>query len=135
MAIPFPKTIIVFGNPDLPMDSLPLRILPELKKRVPDAQFLLLDPNEEWFTLSEVEGPQDVTVIDTVQGIEKVTVFADLKHFASAPRLTMHDFDALSYLRYLEKLGKVKKVTVIGVPPEIEEAKAIEEVAVMLRPS
>jgi Ni,Fe-hydrogenase maturation factor len=123
------KTVIVFGNPDLPMDSLPQRILPELKKRVPDTEFLLLDPNEEWPNID------DFTVIDTVQGIDKVTVFSELNQFASAPRLTMHDFDALSYLRYLEKLGKVKKVTIIGVPMGIDEAKAVEEVTAMLRPS
>jgi hypothetical protein len=123
------RTIIVFGNPDLPMDSLPLRILPKLVRRVQKTTFLVLDPNEEWPNVD------DFTVIDTVQGIDKVTVFTDLKQFASAPRLSMHDFDALSYLRYLEKLGKVKKVTVIGVPPEIEEARAVEEVTAMLRPS
>ena len=86
-------TVIVFGNPDLPQDSLPLRILPELKKRMSGAEFLVLDPNEEWPDLD------DFTVIDTAQGIDKITVFADLKQFAAAPRLTMHDFDAIAYLR------------------------------------
>ena len=117
------KTIIVFGNPDLPMDSLPLRIVPELAKRVQKTTFLILDPNEEWPNID------DFTVIDTVRGIDKVTVFNELKQFVSAPRLTMHDFDALTYLRYLEKLGKVKNVKIIGVPANIEEHLAIEEIA------
>jgi hypothetical protein len=127
MATPSSKIVIVFGNPDLPMDSLPLRILPELKKRVPGADFLVLDPNEEFPELD------DFMVIDTVQGIDEVTIFKDLKNFASAPRLTMHDFDAIAYLRYLEKLGKIQQVTVIGVPTTYDESRAIAEVVSMLR--
>lgn len=33
----------------------------------------------------------------------------------------MHDFDALMQLRLLQRLGKLKEVTIIGVPPEMDE--------------
>ncbi len=116
---PAPSIIYVFGNPDLPMDSLPLTILPDLRKKFPQIQFEVKDPNEEW------EVPEELTIIDTVDGIKEVKVFHDLAQFASTPRVTMHDFDALTNLRYLQKLGKIKKVKVIGVPMEISAQEAL----------
>ena len=125
-------TVIVFGNPDLPMDSLPLRLVPELKKQFPETAFLVLDPNEEWpFDAARGESGE-FTVIDTVLGIEKITVFDDLDHFTVAPRLSVHDFDALAYMLYLRKLGKVKKVAVIGVPPTATPDKVIATLATRL---
>ena len=118
--------VYVFGNPDLPADSLPLRILPELEKNFPRVQFRVKDPNEEW------DVPEELVVIDTVQGVNKVTVFNDLARFIAAPRVTMHDFDALANLRYLQKLGKLKKIKIIGVPPAMDEAAALEAVGSLL---
>lgn len=120
------KTVIVFGNPDLPMDSMPLRLVPELEKRLPDIKFHLLDPNEEWHI------PKEFVVLDTVQGIEHVTVFHDLKHFAAAPRVSMHDFDALTNLLYLKKLDKVTNVKIVGVPPNLTFENALANVLATL---
>jgi len=120
------KTVVVFGNPDLPMDSLPLRLVPELEKRLTNFKFRTLDPNEEW------DLPKEFFVLDTVQGIEHVTVFQDLKHFASAPRLSMHDFDALTNLLYLQKLGKIKNAVIVGVPPTLDFTNALANVLATL---
>lgn len=122
-----PATVYIFGNPDLPADSLPLRILPRLREAFPVVTFVVRDPNEEW------EIPEEFVVIDTVAGIDRVKVFSDLSAFAAAPRLTMHDFDALANLRYLLKLGKLKRIKIIGVPPVMPEGQVLEEVSVMLR--
>lgn len=121
------KDIFVFGNPDLDFDSLPLKILPRLQEQFPDIQFNIVDPNEEW------DMPEEVVVIDTVVGMEKVAMLNGLEQFVAAPRVTMHDFDALAQLRYLQKLGKIKKVTVIGVPPSISEDEALEVVSEMIK--
>ena len=116
-------TIFVFGNPDLPADSLPLQILPALKKRCPGVIFKVQDPNEEW------GAPEELTVIDTVLGIDEVKVFDDLEDFENAPRVSLHDFDAATNLRYLRKLGKIKKIKIIGLPPTISEKEAEDSVA------
>lgn len=121
------KTIFIFGNPELEMDSLPLRILPELRHVFPSINFEIKDPNEEW------DVPEKLTIIDTVVGIKKIGVFEDLDSFDSAPRLTMHDFDALANLKYLKKLGKLKKITIIGVPSEISESEAVESIKKAIR--
>ncbi len=121
-------TVYVFGNPDLAMDSLPLRLLPELRRRLPDVEFLVKDPNEEW------EVPEDLTIIDTVVGIEGPRLFPSLNDFASAPRLSMHDFDAFANLRLLQKIGRLKTVRIIGLPPEHDETAAADFVERSLAP-
>ena len=116
------KTIFIFGNLELEMDSLPLRILPELQKAFPSINFEIKDPNEEWVV------PEKLIIIDTAVGLKKVKVFEDLDSFDSSPRLTMHDFDALANLRYLKKLGRLKEIKIIGLPPDMSESEAIESV-------
>lgn len=119
--------VFIFGNPDVPADSLPPKLLPQLHDTFPHIRFEMKDPNEEW------DVPEELVVIDTAEGIERVTVFTDLTVFAASPRLTMHDFDALSNLRYLQKLGKLKKISIIGVPPMMDETRALEDVTAALR--
>jgi len=113
-------TIYIFGNPDLETDSLPIRLLPALKSRFPDIDFVVLDPNEEWTI------PEEMIMIDTVVGIKELTVFNDLKHFTEAPRVSVHDFDAFFNLIYLQKLGKLKKIKIFGISPEMTETEAEE---------
>ncbi len=115
------NTIYVFGNPDVEMDSLPLRVLSKLQERFPDIEFTVLDPNEEW------KIPEEMTMIDTVVGIKELTVFNDLKHFIEAPRISVHDFDAFFNLIYLQKLGKLKKIKIFGIPPDMPEISATSE--------
>ncbi len=120
--------VFIFGNIDLQNDSLPLRILPALKKEFPNIQFEIKDPNEEWDSESE-----ELVILDTAVGIRDVEVFNSLEIFTKIPNITMHDFDALTNLRYLQKLGKIKKVKIIAVPPGMLESEAIKKVSATLR--
>jgi len=113
--------VFVFGNADLDFDSLPLRLLPELKKQLPEIDFEVKDPNEEW-EASESE----LIIIDTVVGIDKPTVFENLENFSAPPRVSAHDFDAYTNLKYLQKLRKIKKIEIIGLPSMISKDVAIE---------
>lgn len=119
--------VYIFGNPDLEIDNLPLQILPELRSSFPDIEFIVKDPNEEW------EIPERFIVIDTVLGIPEPMRFDDLKQFASVPRFTVHDFDALTNLRLLDKLGRLGEVRIIGLPPETGKAEAIAFCTVHLK--
>lgn len=120
------KTVYIFGNPDLAIDSLPIRLLPQLQKQNPDFTFILKDPNEEW------DVPEEMLIIDTAINAKKVTIFKDLKSFMTGPRLSMHDFDALSNLLFLEKLGRLKKIKIIAVPPDIDPQNALREISARL---
>lgn len=103
--------IFVFGNPDITVDATPVQLLPFLEERFPSVEFLFLDPNEEW------EIPDPLIIIDTVMGIKGIHIFHGLDEFAKTPSLSVHDFDALSQLRLLKKLGKLGQVVIIGVSP------------------
>ena len=105
------KNIYVLGNPLVDKDKIPLRLLPKLRELCPQWLFLPLDPTEE---VSELD--EDLILVDTVIGIHKLTVYHDLRHFALSPRVTVHDYDLPINLGLMQKLGKIKNVTVIGIP-------------------
>lgn len=119
--------ILVFGNEAFDFDSLPIRILPELKKRFPFIEFEIKDPNEEF------EIPEELIVLDTIQGIDDAMIFTELSDLAGHANISLHDFDLFSNLMFLKKLGKLKKIKIIGVPPSISETEAIERVSAILR--
>ncbi|OIP79916.1 MAG: hypothetical protein COT39_03800 [Parcubacteria group bacterium CG08_land_8_20_14_0_20_48_21] len=121
--------VFIFGNLDLPEDSLPLRLLPELQKRFSQAVFLAQDPNEEW------EIPEKLIVLDTVVGIHDIRFFDDLAKFQPPPRISLHDFDAYVNLRLLQKLGKLKEIKIIGIPPMMDANEALEKVTRLLHPN
>jgi hypothetical protein len=119
--------IYVFGNEDLEMDSLPLKILPDLKKVFPEIDFIVKDPNEEW------ENVEELNIIDTVVGIDEIKIFSSLKDFIRSPRVSLHDFDAYTNLLFLEKLGKLKKIKIIGVPPTIAREEAVPKISQLIK--
>lgn len=108
---------------------MPLRILPKLRNGFPDIEFEIKDPNEEW----EIPESGELVILDTAIGIKEVTVFENLENFSSTPRVSMHDFDALTNLRILQKLGKIKKIKIITVPPDMDEEEAVKKVSATLR--
>lgn len=115
--------IYIFGNPILKQDSWPLRLLPDLKKHFPKVDFEIVDPNEDW-----TSGEKNPVIIDTVLGIEKVTVFDSLQNFQNQTRISPHDYDLLMDLQLLKKLGKIKEVQIIGVPEKGDEKEILEQV-------
>ena len=118
--------IFIFGNEDLEMDSLPVKMLPELKENFPQHEFIFQDPNEEW----DLDEP--FFVIDTVEGLPEPHTFNGVDAFEDTPKLSMHDFDALSNLRFLKKLGKLPEVKVIGLPVEISKQRALKFISKQL---
>jgi hypothetical protein len=120
--------IFVFGNPDLAMDSLPVKLLPRLREEFPKHEFVFQDPNEEW------DMSEPFWVIDTVVGLKEPRVFDSLDAFVTQPNLSMHDFDALSNLRFLKKLGKLPAVKIIGLPVDISKTDALQTLTSILSP-
>lgn len=118
--------VFVFGNPDLPIDSLPLQLIPVLKESFPDISFETLDPNEEW------DVPKHMLIIDTVVNLKQMCVFTDLKVFMAAPRMTCHDFDAYANIMLMKKIGKIADVTILGIPPGPLASTNVDELVSLL---
>jgi len=106
------KKIYICGNPLVDRDSMPFRILPELKALLPELRFIDFDPTENF--------PQDdpLYIIDTVINADRVTTVKDLKGLADAPRFSAHDADLAFHLKWLEKMGKLPKLVIFGIPAE-----------------
>lgn len=117
--------IYVAGNKLLEQDSLPLRILPLLRKHFPKIIFEELDPSENLPS-------EELIIIDTVIGIKDVKVFSDLDSFSANKIYSPHDYDFLFELKLNKKLGKLKKFRIIGIPPDLDEKEAFEKVKVQL---
>lgn len=115
--------IYVFGNSLVKEDTLPLEILPELKKKYPKIEFLVVDPNENF----PPPGEKELVILDTVKGIEKPALFqlSDLQNMESSP-ISPHDYDVLFHLLLLKKLKKIDTAVIIGVPSKFKKEKLLE---------
>lgn len=115
--------VLVFGNPLLENDSLPLKLLPELKNKFPDIEFKEIDPTEDL----EKQG-KHLIILDTVEGINKVVILNSIEQLHANKIYSMHDFDLAYNLKLLKKIGKVDSVKIIGVPMEIDKQKALDQI-------
>ncbi len=110
--------IYVFGNKDTPLDNRSFEVAEKLKHTEKNFEFIEVSPNKDL----PVTERENVIILDTVEGIEKTTVLTenDFDKLVLSPNTTVHDFDLGFQLKYLKKIGKLGKVTIIGVPREGE---------------
>lgn len=118
------KKIYIFGNPLLKEDSLPIKLAPELQKKFPEIDFVVTDPNENLKPENS-----ELYIIDTVRGIKKVEIITDLNKIQLNRIYSAHDFDLGFNLKLLQKIGKLNKVVIFGVPSKTKKQKALEQIA------
>lgn len=118
------KTVYYLGNPLLPIDNKPFKLIPYLAKKYPDISFIHYDPTEEL----PLNHPKDLILLDTVEGISKAEKFEDLDKWVLPPRVTVHDYDLPLELHILKKLGKINKVIIIGVPAKGNNQEILKQV-------
>ncbi len=114
--------ILIVGNPLVRDDSVPIRIMPELKKAFPKIEIREIDGVEN----IEEEG-RDLTIIDSADGIDKVEIITDLEAIVMQKIYTMHDFDLGITLRLLKRMGKLDSALIFAVPRKYPEKKALME--------
>jgi Ni,Fe-hydrogenase maturation factor len=119
--------ILVFGNPLLRRDSLPLRLIPGLRERFPKIEFVEFDPNESL----EKEGRQ-LNIIDTVEGIDQVTLITDIDSLKMPKAVSMHDLDLGATLKILKKMALIEKARIFGVPMDISEEEALRQLTELI---
>lgn len=120
-------TIYCIGNLLIKEDSLPLQLLPKLQKEFPDIFCFEMDPTENFI-------PEEGSIlIDTVQAIKNITVFSSLEKFADASHVSAHDYDLLLHLKLLKKIGKVSRITIIGIPYHMHIKHALRRLIPLMR--
>lgn len=116
------KKILVFGNPLVREDSLPLKILPALQKEFPEIEFREMDGIED----VQEEG-KELFILDSVMGLKKAAFIKDIGLLEPGNRYSTHDFDVAHNLKILKKIGAVEKVIIIGIPMGIGEKNAFRQ--------
>jgi len=113
--------IYVLGNPLIEEDSLPIKLLPKLRENFKNISFVEIDPTE---TLPE---GKNLTILDTIINTKEIKILKDISKIESQPNYSLHDFDLAFNLKLMKKLGQIDNVTIIGLPPNINQNKAIKE--------
>lgn len=106
--------VYVFGNQDLQEDNAALKATNRLKGKFKGVKFKVIKPNEDLrFT-----GEDKLVLMDTVEGIDKICLIneSSLDKLVVAKSVSVHDWDLGFQLKYLQKLGKLNKVAIIGLP-------------------
>lgn len=106
--------VYVFGNKDVSEDSVAFKVAETLKGKIKGIEFIPVSPNQDL----PFANKKHVVLLDAVEGIKKVTVVDEqsLDRIISIRSTTVHDYDLGFQLKYLKKLGKIQKVTIIGLP-------------------
>lgn len=116
--------VYVFGNEDNDLDKLAIEISKNVE--IEGVEFVRILPNEDL--------PVDdktINILDVVEGIKEISLYSenDLDKILLPPKGTVHDYDLGFQLKYLMKIGKLKKVNIIGIPiksqPDYERIKFI----------
>lgn len=122
------KIIHIFGNPLLPFDSLPLQLQPELQKALPEIDFVISDPNENIKPINK-----ELIIIDTVLDIDEIKIITNIDQIQDNPKYSMHDFDLGLNLKLLQKIGHLEKITIFGVPPDLDKKIALEQLTKLIQ--
>lgn len=111
--------ILVFGNMFVNQDSLPLKLLPKLKKEFPEIEFKEFDSVEDLQT----EG-KNLLIIDSVLGIKRVQLIKNIESITTEKFYSLHGFDLGQSLKLLKKLNMIDEVKIFGVPVKMKEGEA-----------
>ena len=110
--------VYVFGNEYVAEDKRAIEVARELEGTIEGISFVFVNPNEDAPFVNE----RHVVILDTVQGLRDVTLVEGdgIDGLILSPRGSVHDFDLAFQLRYLKKLNRLGKVTIISIPQEGE---------------
>lgn len=106
--------IYVLGNEDISFDNAAIKAAKQLENDFKEVNCVFVKPNEDVPFVNE----KNVLILDVVSGINKVEYIDDIDVdvFKLSPRYSAHDFDLNFQLRYLKKINKLGKVSIIGLP-------------------
>lgn len=120
--------IYIFGNPLLNFDNLPLKLAPKLQKMFPEIDFVIIDPNENLKPINK-----KLILIDAIEGIDKVIIIDNIDKIQTQKLYSLHDFDLAFNLKLLQKIGKLQKVKIFGVPMDGDKEIILEQLSTSIK--
>lgn len=126
-AMPKKQTIFIVGNPLVKQDGMPLKIMPVLREKLPQFEFVVFEP-----TRMDIPHNEDLVFVDTVEGLKEVRALNDVSKIQAFKACSLHDFDLGAQLLILKKFGMLGKVKIVGVPAKGKIGEITEKVAAML---
>lgn len=118
--------VLVLGNPLLKEDSLPLKLLPALRKEFPTVEFDEADPAD----IDDEKSP--LVIIDTAN-VKGVTLVEDANYLEDYKLLSAHGLGLAEMLALMKAAGKQVQVKIICVPEKMTQKKVLADVSVLLR--
>jgi Ni,Fe-hydrogenase maturation factor len=106
--------VYVFGNEDYEGDNRAFKVTKKLEYKLKNVEFIKVKPNEDVPFIDE----KFTVILDAIEGIDEVIEVTDddLEKLVLPPRSSVHDFDLGFQIKYLRKIGKLGKVTIVGLP-------------------
>ena len=103
--------IYVFGHPDSDYDSAAITVADHFKEEA-EIEFVEIFPN------NDLPVADPLYIMDAIEGLSEVELVTerDIDKIIPPPRGSVHDFDLGFQLKYLIKLGKIKRFQLIGLP-------------------
>lgn len=108
-------------------DSLPISLLPSLKEKFPNVEFIETDPAD-----IDVE-KGELIILDTAKGIKEVTLLDDVDKLENDNMLSLHGLGLAEQLALMKAAGRTVRLKIICVPEKIPQKKALEDIAKILK--
>lgn len=119
--------IYCFGNRLLEQDSLPLILMPELQREFPEVEFI------EANSPDDIEDESEINILDTVKGIDRARLMDSIDGLCCGRNCSLHDFDLGMTLKLMQKMGKLRKIKIIGIPMDYPKTKALPEIKRLIK--
>lgn len=105
-----------------------MKILPELRKKFPEIEFLETNAVEEIGYFGK-----ELLIIDSADGIKNACLITDLNQLETQTRVSMHDFDLAQTLKIMKKIGKIDSVKIFCLPTSMKKSLAIKELTALIK--
>ena len=117
--------VYCFGNEFLKEDSLAKGLADEIQ--IDGIEFVKCNSPDD--VLDETD---EIVILDAVEGINKIIIINDLNQLKTDKLMSLHNFDLSFFLKLMEKIGKIKKIKIIGIPMKGDKEKIKQQVIRMI---
>ena len=116
------KTILCFGS-EVAHDDTPFRICESMRKD-PEFNFVKCEAAIDIMAYVDLD---DLVIMDTVKGITRPRLFRNIEDFKKVESVTAHDIDLGTFLHVLEGMGKLKNISIIGLPMGSKKSEVMKD--------